>query len=677
MKLKDKKETEKNRSRKLWLSVILLGILIVFITAFCSQRMCIDQTEEELLKTADYIKMQCTVYEHYIDQSKGSEYSSMLQNLLEGYQISGSGTLIVTDGDKIIASNNTELIGEKTADNEEIQILKENADSGTITHIPTNHSYGLVSEWEDYYIYAYLSENEIYPLMHRNTQIALLIYAAVAGTCMLQVKNADSKRKKHEMEREIEYSRREYRNKKNQFDRMVALLSKMKCVVCEYDLGSGEVSVNELFQSVLGHEIKADFFEQIDVYKRRHPEFNFDGLMRELHYTIDKKTTTSFESVLQNDNDEYKMLSITMMPVLGKNETVVKILGNIRENSVEHQQLKTKVDMFDQIPGGTRRYYFGDSVCLEYVGEKLARMLGYETADAENMDADQYMNTVVEEDRERFCKFIEESASSPGVRTCQYRAYSNDQEMITVLDTMESIKNDSGNMYGYSVVVDVSEYARRQNIIRQEVEQLEHKLENARIRNSVSQMQPHFLYNALSSIREVMLMNQKYASELMYDFTIYLRACIRTMQSGEPITIQQEMENIRAYANIEKMRMGNRLEIVYDLQSEEFKVPPLSIQPIVENSIRHGIYKKGKEGGTVTIKTYTLGEYNKIEIMDDGVGFDYEKIRNEVAEGKRESIGLDNIMFRLKKHYNAKVVINSKINVGTQVCIWIPRRREN
>ena len=232
-------------------------------------------------------------------------------------------------------------------------------------------------------------------------------------------------------------------------------------------------------------------------------------------------------------------------------------------------------------------------------------------------------------------------------------------------------------MYGYSVVVDISEYARRQNIIRQEVEQLEHNLEAVRIRNSVSQMQPHFLYNALSSIREVMLQNQKYASDLLYDFTVYLRACIRTMQSGEPITIQQEMENIRSYVNIEKMRMGSRLNIVYELQSEEFKVPPLSIQPIVENAIRHGIYRKGKKGGTVTVKTYTLDEYNKIVIKDDGVGFDYEKIRNEVAEGKRESIGLDNIMFRLKKHHNAKVVIKSKVGVGTQISIWIPREKED
>ena len=89
--------------------------------------------------------------------------------------------------------------------------------------------------------------------------------------------------------------------------------------------------------------------------------------------------------------------------------------------------------------------------------------------------------------------------------------------------TMETIVNDSGVMQGYSVVVDVSEYVKRQNIVRQEIEQLEQNLEIMRVKNSASQMQPHFLYNALSSIREVIIIDPQYASDLIYDFTVYLR----------------------------------------------------------------------------------------------------------------------------------------------------------
>lgn len=468
---------------------------------------------------------------------------------------------------------------------------------------------------------------------------------------------------------------REYEDKRAQYNRIVSLLVKMQCAIFEYNLVDHKIKTNEVFSEIFGSELDTGFPEQIQEHKLAHPEFDFDGFMWELHYAIEKKVTTSFETIFSRDKYTYKMLAVTMMPIIGENEKVTKILGSIRENSTEHSQLKEKVDMLDQIPGGTRRYYLNSPVCLEYVGEKLCKMLKYPEDELRKQNGYRYEELIEEGDRERFRKFIEEAASSPGVRTCQYSLCCKDHTMITVLDTIESIKNDSGVMYGYCVVVDISEYTRRQNIVQQELKQLEKNLENMRINNSASQMQPHFLYNALSSIREVVLQNPKYASDLMYDFTVYLRACIRTMQSGELITIQQEMDNIRAYVNIEKMRMGNRLNMVYDLCSEEFEVPPLSIQPLVENAIRHGVYKRGKKGGTVSVKTDTVEKYNRVIIEDDGVGFDYQKVRDEVEKKERQSIGLDNVMFRLTKQQNAKVVINSKMNVGTRITIWFPKER--
>ena len=471
--------------------------------------------------------------------------------------------------------------------------------------------------------------------------------------------------------------RREYCEKNLQYERIVDLLLKMDCVVCEYDLTNGSVIPYKAFVEILGCEIRNDFFEpeQMENHKRVHPEFDFDGLLRELNYTVKKKTTTSFESIYCKNRYSYKILAITMMPVVGENGEVVRILGSFRETSAEHLQLKEKIDMFDQIPGGTYRYYLNYPMHLEYVGSKLCKMLGYTEEELQKLPNDQYINLVVEDDRERFENYLKEAASLPGVRTCKYGLYRKNGEVITVMDTMESIKNESTYMYGYSVVVDISEYARRQKIVSQEVEQLEHNLEIMRVNNSTSQMQPHFLYNALSSIREVVLQNPKYASDLIYDFTVYLRACIRTMQSGDLITVKQEINNICAYVNIEKMRMGDRLNVIYDLRSEDFEIAPLSIQPLVENAIRHGIHKRGKKGGTVTIRIETLEEYNRIIIEDNGVGFDYQKVRDEVAERKRESIGLDNVMFRLTKHQNAKVVIDSKIDIGTRITIWIPRER--
>ena len=111
------------------------------------------------------------------------------------------------------------------------------------------------------------------------------------------------------------------------------------------------------------------------------------------------------------------------------------------------------------------------------------------------------------------------------------------------------------------------------------------------------QMHPHFLYNALSSIREIVLTDPDFAADLLYDFTTYLRAGIRAIGSSEKIPFTRELENVRAYLNIEKVRFADRLTVEYDIRVEDFSVIPFCIQPLVENAVRHGIYEKGAEGG--------------------------------------------------------------------------------
>lgn len=465
---------------------------------------------------------------------------------------------------------------------------------------------------------------------------------------------------------------REY---KMQYGRVLSLLQKMRCMILEYDVKTGKIFTNYSFNAVFGKELQDDFFEKIEEHKARHPEFEYDSLIRELNRAIEYKVTTSLNSIYCENESSYKMLSIVMMPLV-QNGQVTRVFGSLRDTTEEHLQIKEKLDMFSQIPGGTYRYSLGEVVHLEYAGEKLCKMLGYTVEEFYENVGLSYSKAIVKEDRKKYRRFIQKASSSPGVRGCRYRMHCKNGDILPVLDTMESIKNDSGSMYGYSVVLDISEYVKRQNIVRQELKELEQKLEMMRVQNSTSQMQPHFLYNALSSIREVILIDPQYASDLIYDFTVYLRACIKTMQNGEPISIAQEMDNIKAYVNIEKMRMGNRLNVVYDLQSEEFQIVPLSIQPLVENAIRHGIYRKGRQGGTVSIKTETLKEDNLITIKDDGVGFDYQKVRDEVERGERDSIGLDNVIFRLKKQLHANIVIKSEIGVGTEITVSVPRERK-
>ena len=251
---------------------------------------------------------------------------------------------------------------------------------------------------------------------------------------------------------------------------------------------------------------------------------------------------------------------------------------------------------------------------------------------------------------------------------CRAKFFSGDERSIRIAFFINR-NTGSGDIMALCIVYDITELSLK----NKEVKELQEALKESRIKNSMSQMQPHFLYNALGSIREIILDDPQYASDLVYDFTTHLRACIKAMSSNDLIPFEQEITNIEAYVNIERMRFGDKLKVVYDIQKKDFKIVPLGIQPLVENSIRHGIYKRGKAGGTVTIRSYGDGKGNiVVQVQDDGVGFDFEKIKSEIASGKRDSTGMLNLIFRFEKMLNAKVDVQSTVGVGSTVTITFP-----
>lgn len=229
--------------------------------------------------------------------------------------------------------------------------------------------------------------------------------------------------------------------------------------------------------------------------------------------------------------------------------------------------------------------------------------------------------------------------------------------------------NTTGDIMAFCVAYDLTEQQKKER----ELEKLETELQMSRIRNSTSQMQPHFLYNALGSIQEVLQEDPQYASELIEDFTIHLRSCIRAMNSDAPQPFSMELDNIRAYVNIERMRFGEKLKIRYEIETDDFPIVPLSVQPLVENAIRHGIYQKGPAGGTVVLRTRDAGNAWQVEVEDNGVGFDVNAYRREAKSGKRDSTGLKNIIFRLDKVMHAHVDIVSTVGSGTKVTVTIPK----
>jgi len=231
----------------------------------------------------------------------------------------------------------------------------------------------------------------------------------------------------------------------------------------------------------------------------------------------------------------------------------------------------------------------------------------------------------------------------------------------------------SGDVHVLCVIYDLTEEQR----CEKEMQDLKSELELSRIRSSTSRMKPHFLYNALGSIQEVVLEDTERAAGLLEDFTVFLRGCAKALDGDEPIPFAQELENITAYASIEKMRLGNRLEMVYELEETDFKVLPLSIQPLVENAIRHGIHPMGKKGGVVALRTFADDKEWVVQVVDNGRGFDAGAYANRINTGETDSTGLKSIRFRLEKILHASLDVTSAEGEGTSVTVRFPKEGES
>ena len=208
----------------------------------------------------------------------------------------------------------------------------------------------------------------------------------------------------------------------------------------------------------------------------------------------------------------------------------------------------------------------------------------------------------------------------------------------------------------------------RMNKIQQralEAAKIEQKLQEARLELALHQIKPHFLQNALMSIKVLCRTRPKEAEQAVYDFAVFLRGNMNALESAEMILFREECKTIERYLHIEKMRFGERLQVQWDLQEEKFQIPPLTIQPLVENAVCHGICQK-MEGGTVQIRSFRKNGEICVQILDDGAGFDTEKLKD--ADG----IAIRNLKLRLKEFLNADLEIESRKGEGCRQTIHIP-----
>jgi len=203
-----------------------------------------------------------------------------------------------------------------------------------------------------------------------------------------------------------------------------------------------------------------------------------------------------------------------------------------------------------------------------------------------------------------------------------------------------------------------------------ELSRQEQKNKESQIKIMISQIQPHFIYNSLSSISTMITIDPEKAQTALDNFTEYLRHNLQSLTETNMIPFEKELQHIKTYVELEKLRFDKRIEVVYDTKVTDFSIPPLSIQPLVENSIKHGILKK-LEGGTVTIKTYENKADYVVEIIDNGVGFD----PNAIDTKDNNHVGLNNIGYRIRKMCNGDIKINSAPDEGTDIIVTFSKAR--
>ena len=196
----------------------------------------------------------------------------------------------------------------------------------------------------------------------------------------------------------------------------------------------------------------------------------------------------------------------------------------------------------------------------------------------------------------------------------------------------------------------------------------ERKLAESRISIMLSQIQPHFLYNALAVIARLCDKDPAEAKKATISFSIYLRANMNLLERTEPIPFENELNHTIGFMNLEKAMYGEALNVIYDIQTKNFSLPALTVQPIVENAVKHGIGKK-EGGGTITISTKETDSGYLVIITDDGAGFYPEKTDDD----GQQHIGINNVRLRLSAQCGGSLEIKSKPSAGTTATIIIPK----
>lgn len=205
-------------------------------------------------------------------------------------------------------------------------------------------------------------------------------------------------------------------------------------------------------------------------------------------------------------------------------------------------------------------------------------------------------------------------------------------------------------------------YIKQKNAL----EEMQTQLMLSRTTTMMSQIRSHFVFNILNAISGMCKYDPKLADETVVRFSKYLRNNIGIMEKDENIPFETDLQQLQDYVALEQIRFGDKVQFESDIEADDFMIPPLILQPVVENAIKHGVSKK-QGNGKIVLRTRDVGENIVITVGDDGVGFDMQELLKE------KSVGIRNIRFRLEHLVHGNLDIKSEVGMGTTVTITIPK----
>lgn len=270
---------------------------------------------------------------------------------------------------------------------------------------------------------------------------------------------------------------------------------------------------------------------------------------------------------------------------------------------------------------------------------------------------------------EKFTLFVDgsivDSLNSQGfISEDALRNYST-QTMIVLFCSLFCISVVAAAIAGHGKVILI-----RAMYALEEQKTLEFREEELRTRLMLSQIQPHFLFNSLSTISALCTASPERAKKATNDFADYLRGNLSSLISERLTDFESELDHTETYLRLEKLRFGDDMEVVYDIQAKDFDIPALSLQPIVENAVKYGVCGN-EDGGKIEIRTYVSDGWIYIVVSDDGPGFSPSSY---LSDGKQH-IGIVNVRKRLENLVGGSLEIKSSPGGGTVATIRIPEKK--